>query len=67
VTGEKTEEASRGGRGVEESGRRRDMEKRGRTPERSGTLIRGRSRRHRETTTAQKLDEDFFAFQSSFR
>jgi len=62
ATGGRTEEASRGGRGAEESGRGRDTEKRGRMPERFGTLIRGRSRRHRRTTTAQKLDKDFFAF-----
>jgi len=49
------------------TGRGGDKEKRGRTPERSGTSIRGGSRRYRGTTTAQKLDEDFFAFESSFR
>ena len=67
ATGGRTKEASGGGRGAEESGRGRDMEKRGRTPERSGTLIRGRSRCYYGTTTVQKLDEDFFAFESFFR
>jgi len=62
-----TAEASGGGRSAEESGRGRDTEKRGRTPERSGTSIRGGSRRRHGTTTAQKLDEDLFAFKSSFR
>jgi len=62
-----TEKASGGGQSTEESGRGRDMEKRGRIPERSGTLIRGGSRHCCGTTTAQKLDQDFFAFESSFR
>jgi len=67
VTGGRTEEASGGGRGAEESRRGRDTEKRGRAPERSGTSIRGGLHCHRGTTTAQKLDKDFFAFESSFR
>ena len=67
ATGGRTEKASGGGRSAEESRRGRDIEKRGRMPERSGTSIRGRSRRCRGTTMAQKLDEDFFAFESSFR
>ena len=45
---------------MEESRRGRDIEKRGRTPERSGTLIRGGSCCCYGTTTVQKLDEDFF-------
>jgi len=61
-----TEKTSGRGRSAEENGRGRDTEKRGRAPERSGTSIRGGSHRHRGTTTAQKLDQDFFAFESSF-
>ena len=62
-----TEKMSGRGRSVEENGRGRDTEKRGRAPERSGTLIRGGSHRRRGTTMVQKLDEDFFAFESFFR
>ena len=62
-----TEKMSGKGRSMEESERERDMEKRGRTPEKPGTSIRGRSCRRRGTTTAQKLDKDFFAFESSFQ
>ena len=71
--GGRTEEASRGretterGSGDTDEGRERDMEKRGRTPERPGTSIRGRLCRRRGITTAQKLDKDFFAFESSFQ
>jgi len=65
--GGRTEEASRGGRGVEESRRGRDTKKREKMPERFGTSIRGRSHHHRETTTVQKLNKDFFAFESSFQ
>jgi len=36
-TGGRTKEVSGGGRGAEESRRERDMEKRGRMPERSGS------------------------------
>ena len=67
VTGGRTEEASGGRRGTEENRRGRDMEKGGRTSERSGTSIRGGSRHRRGTTTAQKLDQDFSVFESSFR
>jgi len=56
-----------GGRGAKKTRRGGDKEKRGRTPERSGTSIRGGSRRCHGTTMAQKLDEDFFAFESSFQ
>jgi len=69
----RTEEASRGretterGSGDTDEDRERDMEKRGRTPEKPGTSIRGGSCRRRGTTTAQKLDKDFFAFESSFQ
>ena len=67
ATGGGTEEVSGGGQSAEESRRERDTEKRERTPERSGILIRGRSCRRCGTTTAQKLNEDFFALESSFR
>jgi len=59
---------SRGGRVVEESGGRRDIEKRSRMPERSGIPSRGRSCCRCRTTMAQKLDEDLLAaFNSSFQ
>ena len=66
-TGGGTEKTSGRGRRAEESRRERDTEKRRRMPERSGTLIRGGLRRRYGTTMAQKLDKDFFAFESSFR
>jgi len=56
-----------GGRGVKKTGRGGNKEKRGRMPERSSTLIRGGSRCRRGTTIVQKLDKDFFAFESSFQ
>ena len=43
------------------------MKKRKRIPERSSTSIRGRSHCRCGTITAQKLNKDFFAFESSFR
>ena len=52
---------------MKKTGRGGDKEKRGRTPERSGTSIRGGSHHRHGTITAQKLDEDFFGFESSFR
>jgi len=57
-----------GGRGVQKTGRGRDIVERRKTPERSSQTFRGGSCCCRGTTTVQELDEDLSAaLISSFR